>query len=102
MHYAFGLPLGTTSPVLSDGPKRHPDTGSLASSSDEDAKRSLPDLTKATLLPQRTCPFKDERIKATHWLDFDGKRIYTCCDPCLDMLKNESTTRSAKLSQSQT
>jgi hypothetical protein len=38
---------------------------------------------------QRTCPFQSKIIDPGLFYDWEGKRIYTCCQTCLPMVKED-------------
>ena len=48
---------------------------------------------------QKTCPFKPLPIDKSKYVDFEGKRIYTCCDECLPLVKANPVLSTAGLSQ---
>jgi hypothetical protein len=39
---------------------------------------------------QRTCPFQDMKaIEPSLYYDYDGHRIYTCCESCLPLVRQD-------------
>ncbi|MBD3241343.1 MAG: YHS domain-containing protein [Chitinivibrionales bacterium] len=43
---------------------------------------------KATgLVPQKTCPVMGAAIDTSIYVDHDGKRVYFCCQSCIDTFK---------------
>ena len=53
----------------------------------EASKRVLVGRPTGEPIIQKTCPFKPLPIDKTKYVDFEGKRIYTCCDECLPLVK---------------
>ena len=39
---------------------------------------------KVKLIPQKTCPYLGSPIDPNKYVVYQGKRLYVCCDPCLD------------------
>ena len=43
-------------------------------------------------VPQTLCPIMDEEIDSTVFLDWEEKRIYFCCAPCIKKFKKDPDT----------
>jgi len=41
------------------------------------------------LIPQKTCPVMGNAVNKTLYVDFQGKRIYVCCQACIDEVKKD-------------
>jgi YHS domain-containing protein len=39
--------------------------------------------------PQTVCPVMGGKVNKTLFVDYDGKRVYTCCPGCLPDLKQD-------------
>lgn len=53
-------------------------------------------LAKATV-PQTKCPVMGSDIDRTKYVDVNGKRIYVCCDHCIDTIKEDPSAYIEKL-----
>ena len=47
------------------------------------------DKTEKKLQPQTSCPVIGGKIDKSSYLDYQGKRIYFCCDACKDEFKKD-------------
>lgn len=54
---------------------------------------------KTELKPQSTCPVMSGRINKELYVDVDGKRIYVCCEGCLDLVKKDPAAALKKLAE---
>jgi YHS domain-containing protein len=52
---------------------------------------------KRDLVPQTTCPVMNSPIDKKQYVDFDGKRIYICCEGCRAQVENDPATYIKKL-----
>jgi hypothetical protein len=62
-------------------------------------RESLPELpqvkkvvTRKKMKQQTTCPFMDIPLNLSNYVDYEGKRIYTCCKDCLAIVKANPQT----------
>jgi YHS domain-containing protein len=52
---------------------------------------------KAELKPQTHCPVMDGPVKKEVFADHNGKRIYFCCNPCVEEFKKNPEKYLEKL-----
>ena len=50
-----------------------------------------------TLVPQTTCPVTGDPINKKWYADDKGKRIYVCCESCIDSVKKDPVKYVKKL-----
>jgi len=53
------------------------------------------DITKGK--PQTTCPVLGGEIDKSLYVDFQGKRIYVCCEECIGVVKKDPERHIRKL-----
>ena len=46
---------------------------------------------------QRTCPYQPKLIDPSLYHDWEGKRIYTCCESCLPLVRENPEDAISKL-----
>ena len=51
----------------------------------------------AATTPQTVCPVTGEKINMTKYVDYEGKRIYVCCDGCVKKVKADPSGYIKKL-----
>jgi YHS domain-containing protein len=39
------------------------------------------------LVPQKTCPYKGSPIDTKLFVEYQGQKIYVCCEPCLKVVE---------------
>ena len=39
------------------------------------------------LIPQKTCPYKGSPIDKKLFYEYEGQKIYVCCEPCLKVVE---------------
>ncbi|HWP43094.1 MAG TPA: YHS domain-containing protein [Blastocatellia bacterium] len=46
--------------------------------------------------PNEVCPVTDDKITdRTRWIEYEGRKIYFCCDGCSDMFKQKIAEKKA-------
>lgn len=76
--------------VTFGNPVRSPDSGKAPVT----AKTETP---AKQLKPQTTCPVTGEAINKSIFVDYKGKRIYLCCNSCIDPVKKDPEMYIKKL-----
>lgn len=71
-------------------PVQSPDSGKAPVT----AKTAMP---AQQLKPQTTCPVTGEDINKSIFVDYKGKRIYLCCNSCIDPVKKDPEKYIKKL-----
>lgn len=51
------------------------------------------------LEPQKTCPVMGGEINKELFVEQDGKRIYVCCEGCIEQVKNNFSQQVEKLAE---
>jgi YHS domain-containing protein len=49
--------------------------------------------------PQTTCPVMGEKVGKDLYVDVQGKRIYVCCQTCVEAVKKDPAKYIAKLKE---
>jgi YHS domain-containing protein len=62
-----------------------------------DTMKMASDSGKKTLVPQTTCPVTGDPINKKLYVDYKGKRIYVCCESCIDPVKKNPEKYIKKL-----
>lgn len=52
-------------------------------------KTKVPPSARKPLKRQQTCPFQQKKIKRQFYVDYNGMRIYSCCQECLPAIKSK-------------
>ena len=68
----------------------------LPSLAGDETPQPVPAATKAVKL-QTTCPVMGGAVNTNIFVDADGKRIYLCCNGCIDAVKKEPSKYIKKL-----
>ena len=62
-----------------------------------DTAKMASDTGKKTIVPQTTCPVTGDPINKKLYVDYKGKRIYVCCESCIDPVKKNPEKYIKKL-----
>jgi YHS domain-containing protein len=62
---------------------------------------SGPTTTRPSAIAQKKCPVLGNPIDPKVFIDYQGRRVYFCCPPCIDKFKAEPAKYLAKLDEEQ-
>lgn len=77
--------------------KEHSKMGGMKMHMASDTSKMAPDTGKKTLALQTTCPVTGDPINKKLYVDYKGKRIYVCCESCIDPVKKNPEKYIKKL-----
>lgn len=72
-------------------------TGELSAQAGSGEKSGTESAKAEKTVEQTVCPVMDGKIDKALFVDFNGKRIYVCCEGCIDILKADPAKYIKKL-----